>query len=106
MSYFFHFNTPILTNLSINREHCLSSFDAPNSEELEHKTTVKKKISLFEVNETKFYRVQVKINGASKINSIAKYEEFIPAGFKVEGIFCAHGNTYFDSKKRRLLFFL
>lgn len=83
----------------------LSSFDAPNDDTTNnYKTTVKKKISLFEVNKTTFYRVQVKITGADKITGVAKYEDLIPAGYTVAGIFCAHGNANFDSEKAEVTF--
>lgn len=83
----------------------LSSFDSPSvNVNAKHKTTIRKSISSFEVNKTTFYKVQVKITGADEIKGIAKYEELIPAGYTVKGIFSDCGNANFDSEKAEVTF--
>lgn len=83
----------------------LSSFDSPSvNVNSNHKTTIRKRISSFEVNKTTFYRVQVKISGADEIKGIAKYEELIPSGYTVKGIFSDCGNANFDSEKAEVTF--
>lgn len=87
----------------------LSSFDSPK-EEIRLKestaefTKVRKSISTFEVNNTNFYKIQVKISGAEDIKGIAKYEELIPSGYTVTGIFSDYGKANFDSEKAEVTF--
>lgn len=87
----------------------LSSFDAPKQEyqlkkSAVNSTNIKKSISSFEINKTIFYKVQVKISGASQIKGIAKYEELIPSGYTVTGIFSDYGKANFDSEKAEVTF--
>jgi len=85
----------------------LSSFDAPQNHlktGSSNETVIKKSISSFQINKTTFYRVQVKIHGAHAIKGIAKYEELIPAGYTVKGIFSGCGEANFDSEKAEVTF--
>ena len=51
-----------------------------------------------------FHKVQVKITGANEILGIAKYEDLIPAGFTVSGVFSDLGNATFASEKAEVTF--
>ncbi len=87
----------------------LSSFDAAK-EEIKLKksivdgTSIKKVISSFEINNTTYYKVHVSISGAEKIRGIAKYEELIPSGYTVTGMFADFGKANFDSEKAEVTF--
>lgn len=87
----------------------LSSFDTVEKDSADvvpfnGSTTVKKTISSFEINNITFHKVQVKITGANEITGIAKYEDLIPAGFTVSGVFSDLGNATFDSEKAEVTF--
>ncbi len=87
----------------------LSSFDTAEKSKPEiipfnGSTTIKKTISSFEINDMTIHKVQVKISDAGQIMGIAKYEDLIPAGFTVSGVFSDLGNATFDSEKAEVTF--
>lgn len=87
----------------------LSSFDTVEKDSskalaFDGATTIQKTISSFEINDMTLHKVQVKINAASDIKGIAKYEDLIPAGFTVSGVFTDLGNATFDSEKAEVTF--
>jgi predicted DNA-binding protein with PD1-like motif len=61
-------------------------------------------VTSFETGTETLYKVQVKINNASSIKGFAKYEDLIPAGFTVTGMFSDFGNATFDSEKAEVTF--
>lgn len=86
----------------------LSSFDTVDKTERKIKKptnlNVNKTVTSFETGTETLYKVQVKINNASSIKGFAKYEDLIPAGFTVTGMFSDFGNATFDSEKAEVTF--
>lgn len=86
----------------------LSSFDSIDKESLVIKTkpnvNFMKTITPFEFGESVLYKVQVQISNASTIKGIAKYEDLIPVGFTVSGMYTDFGQATFDSEKAEVTF--
>ena len=85
----------------------LSSFDSSIDKQLNNavkKAIIKKTISQFKIEESVYYKVQVKISGANSIKGIAKYEELIPVGYAITGMFSDFGVANFDSEKAEVTF--
>lgn len=67
-------------------------------------TTVSKSVQKLEFENITLYKVSVKINNASDIKGIAKFEELIPSGFTVTNMFTDFGKAVFDSERAKVTF--
>lgn len=86
----------------------LSSFDSvkevDQSVRLSEELDIKKTVTEFAVNKNLMYKVEVKLNNISSIIGFAKYEDLIPAGFTVIGMYSDFGQASFDSEKAKVTF--